>query len=86
MKIDLKHGWVTLSEPVVDDLGKPRLDQSKMPMSTVRTMSLEQYEKYARDPEFVKAIPAQQHAEIMAARNAEVEAAVNAAIDAGAKA
>lgn len=69
MKITLhQNGWV--------DLGDEK--------GGVHSLTLEQYEKHARDPEFVAAIPAASHAEVMAARTAQLEAAVNAALDAAA--
>lgn len=49
-----------------------------------RTMTLEQYEKHARSPEFVQAMPADKHDEAMAARAVEVAAAVEAEVIAAA--
>lgn len=53
----IENGWVSF----VDE------------RATTHSMTLEQYAKHARDPEFVKARPALEHAEAMAAQ-AQAEA------------
>jgi len=50
-----------------------------------RSLTLEQYERHARDPEFVKAIAPGEHAKVLAARADELELEAQARAEAEAE-